>query len=131
MFVINSDWIPLACAVFFDDPEVSCVLGLDFIEIVCLTDKPEIRGSEKPVFLSAEHYGIPLSAGRKLSADIYNIKPSVSLSCSLPLLRIMESAMHPLAVIFFIFCVIYAAFSRVFKYLKQNSAIKIPFLLLY
>ncbi len=63
MFVINRDWIPLAGAVFLDDPEVSCVLRLDFIEIVCPADKPEIRGRENPLFLSAEHYGIPLSAG--------------------------------------------------------------------
>lgn len=96
MFVANSDWIPLAGAVFWDDPEVSCVPGLDFIEIVCLADKPEIRGREKPLFLSAEHYGIPLSAGRKLPAVLCSMKPSVNLSCSLPLLQIMESAMHPL-----------------------------------
>ena len=95
MFVINRDWIPLAGAVFLNDPEVSCASGLDFIEIVCLTDKPEIRGREKPAFFSAEHYGIPLSAGRKLPAGIYGIKPSLNLSCSLPLLQIMESAMHP------------------------------------
>lgn len=34
MFVIDRDWIPLADAVFWDDPEMSCVLRLDFIEIV-------------------------------------------------------------------------------------------------
>lgn len=121
MFVINRDWIPLAGAVFLNDPEVSCVPGLDFIEIVCLTDKPEIRGREKPAFFSAEHYSIPLSAGRKLPAGIYGIKPSLNLSRSLPLLQIMESAMHPPAVLenrLFIFFVRNAAFSRVFKYLK-------------
>lgn len=121
MFVINSDWIPLAGAVFWDDPEMSGVPGLDFIETFCLTDKPEIRGREKPAFFSAEHYGIPLSAGRKLPAGIYSMKPYVNLCCSLPLLRTMESAMHPLAVLetrLLIFCVKNAAFCRVFKYLK-------------
>lgn len=63
MFVINRDWIPLAGAAFLDDPEVSCVFRLDFTETVRLTDKPEIRGREKPAFLSAEHYGFPLSTG--------------------------------------------------------------------
>lgn len=68
MFVIDRDWIPLADAVFLDDPEMSCVLRLDFIEIVCLADKPEIRGREKPLFLSAEHHAAPLSAGWKHDA---------------------------------------------------------------
>ena len=118
MFVINRDWIPLAGAVFLNNPEVPCV---NFIEIVYLTDKPEIRGREKPAFFSAEHYSIPLSAGRKLPTGIYGIKPSLNLSRSLPLLQIMESAMHPPAVLetrLFIFCVRNAVFSRVFKYLK-------------
>lgn len=47
MFVIDRDWIPLADAVFFDDPEMSCILRLDFIEIVCLANKPEIRGQRE------------------------------------------------------------------------------------
>lgn len=121
MFVINSDWIPLAGAAFLNDPEVSCVPGLDFIEIFCLTDKPEIRGREKPAFFSAEHYSIPLSAGRKLPAGICGVKLSMNHSRSLPLLQTMESAMHPLAVLetrLFIFCVRNAVFSRVFKYPK-------------
>ena len=95
MFVINRDRIPPAGAVFLNDPEVSCVPGLDFIEIFCLTDKPEIRGREKPAFFSAEHYGIPRSAGRRLPAGIYGIKPSLNLSRGLPLLQIMGSTIHP------------------------------------
>ena len=68
MFVINRNRIPLAGAFFLNDPEVSCIPGLDFIEIVCLADKPEIRGREKPLFLSAEHHAGPLSAGWKYDA---------------------------------------------------------------
>lgn len=43
MFMIDYNWMPLNAAGFFDDPEVSGVLGLDLTEIIRLTDKPEIR----------------------------------------------------------------------------------------
>lgn len=60
MFVINNDEILLSNLIFFDNPEVSCIFGLNFIECVCLSDKSEIWCRKKPTLFLGKHHVFPL-----------------------------------------------------------------------
>lgn len=56
MLVVNSDGMPFKDIRLLDDPEVSGTPGLDFVEVIRLTDEFEIGSGEKGVFLLGEHH---------------------------------------------------------------------------
>ncbi len=56
VFVVNSDWILFKDIRLLDDPAVSGTPGLDFVEVICLADEPEVGSGEKGAFLWSEHY---------------------------------------------------------------------------
>ena len=76
MFMVNNDGVLLSGLCFFDNPEVSCILGLNFIEGVCLADKPEIWGRKKPAFFLGKHHGFPLYPAQNPSAGMYRMASS-------------------------------------------------------
>lgn len=79
MLVVDVDRIAVM-GKFLDDPAVLRASGLDFIEVIRLADKPEIRGSEKCAFLCSEHYPPSFHCP---SYDRHNVFFCFSISISL------------------------------------------------
>ena len=96
MFVVNNNRILLSSLNFFDDPEVSCILGLDFIECVCPADKSEIWGRKKPAFFLGIHHCFPLYPARNTLANMYQMAFSPYPILSPPLLQKMSFFSHVL-----------------------------------
>lgn len=56
VLVVNLDGIPFKDIRLLDDPAVSGTPGLDFVEVIRLSDELEVGSGEKGAFLLGEHH---------------------------------------------------------------------------